>query len=177
MTGRCMLMDIYFTLCFIRHQEKFLMLFRNKSPNQHKWNGVGGKIERGESPTEAILREIKEESGLNLASVVFKGIVTWNNTGGMYVFVADSPTEAVVSSPEGRLEWKSLDWIEQSDDVVVNIPIFFPPMLREEYKLSHYAFTFDQEGKHIIEYDVQPIQALNSDGIIKIKANSQMLHI
>ncbi|MDB6017710.1 MAG: hypothetical protein JWR19_2199 [Pedosphaera sp.] len=31
-----------------------------------KWNGVGGKLERGESPLQAMQREFKEEAGLDI---------------------------------------------------------------------------------------------------------------
>ncbi|MFD6442385.1 NUDIX domain-containing protein, partial [Peribacillus sp. NPDC060186] len=62
------------------------MLFRNKDPNKHKWNGVGGKIEPGETVDESMKREIIEETGLKVKGLTFRGIVTWNQTGGMYAY-------------------------------------------------------------------------------------------
>lgn len=91
-----------FTLCFIRNQDKFLMLHRNKHPNKGKWNGVGGKIEQGETPSQACLREVKEETGILLTSVTFRGIVYWNNEGGMYVYLAETTQKDVTSSYEDR---------------------------------------------------------------------------
>lgn len=156
-------MDITFTLCFIKHNEKYLMLFRQKQPNQYLWNGVGGKIEAGENPTSSCLREIEEETGITeLSSISLRGIVTWNdvswnNTGGMYVFVAESLTSNVVSSEEGNLEWKSLEWICNDKSVVSNIPIFLPPMLRESAERLEYAFTYN-EKEEIIDYKVMPVE-------------------
>lgn len=49
-----------YTLCFIQRADEILLLNRQKSPWMGSWNGVGGKIEPGESLIESIKREIKE---------------------------------------------------------------------------------------------------------------------
>ena len=51
------------TLCYIEQNGKYLMLHRvkkKKDVNQHKWIGVGGHFEPGESPEECLLREVYE---------------------------------------------------------------------------------------------------------------------
>ena len=51
------------TICYIDNGKEFLMLHRNKKPNdvhEGKWIGVGGKLERGETPQECAAREIFE---------------------------------------------------------------------------------------------------------------------
>ncbi len=55
------------TLCYVKHDNKTLMIHRIRKVNdmhQGKWNGLGGKLEPGESPEECAIREINEESGL-----------------------------------------------------------------------------------------------------------------
>lgn len=67
------------TICYIDNGKEFLMLHRNKKPNdvhEGKWIGVGGKLERGETPQECAAREIFEETGLR-AKPVLKGIITF----------------------------------------------------------------------------------------------------
>lgn len=149
-----------FTLCFIRNQDKFLMLHRNKHPNKGKWNGVGGKIEQGETPSQACLREVKEETGILLTSVTFRGIVYWNNEGGMYVYLAETTQKDVTSSYEGKLEWKSLEWILSSSEVVSNIPLFLKPMLDLNLPPQVHSFIYTQEGDikqhHIKELEIVP---------------------
>ena len=39
------------------------------------WNGVGGKIEDNETPYEGIIRETFEETGIELSSVMYKGLL------------------------------------------------------------------------------------------------------
>ena len=51
------------TICYIDNGKEFLMLHRNKKPNdvhEGKWIGVGGKLERGETPQELSLIHISE---------------------------------------------------------------------------------------------------------------------
>ena len=55
------------TLIYIRRDGKTLMVHRNKKPNDMhmgKWNGMGGKLEPGESPEECTVREAREETGI-----------------------------------------------------------------------------------------------------------------
>jgi 8-oxo-dGTP diphosphatase len=58
-------------LVYLRMGDQILMLHKNKGDlrqNAHfsKWNGLGGKLEAGESPEEAAIREVFEESGVSL---------------------------------------------------------------------------------------------------------------
>ncbi len=49
------------TLCYIRKDDEILMLHRIVKKNdihEGKYNGLGGKIEPGESPEECIIREV-----------------------------------------------------------------------------------------------------------------------
>ncbi|MEM0967614.1 MAG: NUDIX domain-containing protein [Verrucomicrobiota bacterium] len=58
------------TLIFLRDEkERFLMLLRNRSPNQGRWSPIGGKLEMGfgESPFECARRETMEEVGVQLS--------------------------------------------------------------------------------------------------------------
>ena len=57
------------TLCYLERDGQYLMLHRVKKEhdeNHDKWIGVGGHFEADESPEECILREVKEETGLDV---------------------------------------------------------------------------------------------------------------
>ena len=57
------------TLCYIERNDSYLMMHRIKKKhdvNAGKWIGVGGHFETGESPEECLLREVKEETGLDV---------------------------------------------------------------------------------------------------------------
>ena len=70
------------TLCYIENNGCYLMLYRDRKPgdmNEGKWIGIGGKVEDGESPGEANVREVFEETGLLLGSAHFHGIIEFRS--------------------------------------------------------------------------------------------------
>ena len=100
------------TLCYIEKENKYLMLHRTskkKDGNKDKWIGVGGHFEKGESPEECLLREVKEETGLELTSYQFRGIVTFISDEWpdeyMCLYTADRYTGEIGNCDEGELVW------------------------------------------------------------------------
>lgn len=100
------------TLCYLEKDEKYLMLHRTKKEkdiNKGKWLGVGGKLEKGESPEECLLREVKEETGYTLNSYEFKGIVVFNYNDDeplfMYLYTSSDFSGIEKKCDEGELSW------------------------------------------------------------------------
>ena len=59
-------------LCVVKGPRGF-MLLRNRWRNE--WELPGGMIDEGETPREAVIREIHEESGYEMADVRFLGML------------------------------------------------------------------------------------------------------
>jgi len=101
------------TLCYVRRDGKTLMVHRIKKPkdmHQGKWNGLGGKLDPGETPEECAAREIYEESGLKVLDLQLKGLLTFPGFANdedwyAFVFVATEFTGELIDSPEGTLAW------------------------------------------------------------------------
>jgi len=103
------------TLCYVidRKNKTTLMIYRIKKRNdvhEGKWNGLGGKFEGNESPEECVIREIKEESGLNIKSPKLHGFITFPLFDGkedwyVFIFTAHEFTGKLIDSNEGNLEW------------------------------------------------------------------------
>ncbi len=78
--------------------------------NHDKWIGVGGKFEEGESPDDCLLREVREETGLQLLRWRCRGLVTFVSdewgTEYMHLFTADRWEGTLrTDCDEGVLAW------------------------------------------------------------------------
>ncbi len=109
------------TLIYLDKEDQYLMLHRIKKEhdiNKDKWVGVGGHFEPHESPDECLIREVREETGLELTSYRARGIVTFDSARGdfeyMFLYTADgwrnpnadpNDPEALPVCNEGVLEW------------------------------------------------------------------------
>ena len=79
------------TLVYVRDGDRTLMLHRNTRPDDMhfgKWNGLGGKLEAGESPEQGMRREVLEESGLAVEAAELKGVLTFPDFDGRHDWVA-----------------------------------------------------------------------------------------
>lgn len=149
------------TLVYLRKDNKTLMMHRVKKENdmhKDKWNGLGGKVENGESPEECAIREVKEETNLDIKKPILKGILTFPNniaTGETwYVFVYTAyDFEGEILEDKDAREGK-LEWI--SNDKLLNLPIWegdklFIPLLD---KHGIFSAKFRYSGDELVQKDI-----------------------
>jgi len=140
------------TECYIQHNGKTLMLYRNKKHNdmhEGRWVGIGGKVEQGESPEECIAREAFEESGLNIKNPSLRGILSFPNFHKrgddwlVFLFVVSEFSGELLDSNEGELTW-----IE--DTQLHTLPMHEGDYLfmhwMNEYKLFTAKFVYDENN-------------------------------
>ena len=94
-------------LCLIHTEDSYLLQDRVKKD----WKGYtlpGGHIELGESIVDAVVREMKEETGLMIKSPRLCGVKQFPIEGGRYIvflFETDQFEGKVVDSDEGKMHW------------------------------------------------------------------------
>jgi len=145
------------TLCYVQKPGQTLMLHRVKKKNdmhQGKWNGLGGKLEAGESPEECAVREVWEESGLTCRTPRLRGFITFpafDEIDDWYTFLytLDDFEGALIDSPEGNLAW-----IENERLLELNLwpgdRIFLPWVFQD--RLFSAKFVYDKG--EFVSYEV-----------------------
>lgn len=123
-------------LCLITDGDKMLLQNRVK----RDWQGYtlpGGHVEPGESFVDAVKREMKEETGLEIAHPKLVGVKQFPIKNGRYVvllFKAEEFSGKLISSDEGKMEWiapEQLGSIHTVDDFADLLRVMNDPELTE----------------------------------------------
>ena len=83
---------------------------KKNSEYNDKWNGLGGKIQNGETPEEGAEREIYEESNFQVNKLKLAGFLTFpqiikDEDWYCFVFTCSEFSGTMKESNEGNLEW------------------------------------------------------------------------
>ena len=95
-------------MCMIYDKDGNVVVQRREGPN---WPGIafpGGHVEKGESFTDAVIREVWEETGLRISDLKLCGIQDWVEDGIRYVvflYKSCSFEGTLTSSHEGEVWW------------------------------------------------------------------------
>lgn len=142
------------TLCYIEKDECYLMLHRVKKAvdiNKDKWIGIGGHLEEGESPEECLVRETREETGLELTDYSLRGVITFVTdrypTEYMFLYTAAGFSGTLLSCDEGDLEWVPIKDVEKLP-IWEGDKVFFR-LLREQEEF--FSLKLRYEGEKLVE--------------------------
>ena len=144
------------TLCFVKKDNKILMINRNKPPFMGMWNALGGHLEDNETPKECAIREIYEESNVKVDNAELISISTWNyDDDEIYVYVSNLSDDFDISSypikiNEGIIDFKDIDWIihEKNYGVIADLRVFLKD-IKENHK-NNYHLVYDESK--LVEY-------------------------
>ncbi len=104
-------------LCLIHQDDRYLLQDRVKE----NWKGCtlpGGHIEPGESIVDAVIREMKEETGLTIQSPRLCGVKQFPIEGGRYLvflFETDRFEGELSDSEEGKMRWVKISELPQEN--------------------------------------------------------------
>ena len=147
-------------LCFVTHGDEVLLL--RGSPHKRLWaglyNGVGGHVEASEDIRSAVIREVKEETGLDVRDLRLRGVVHVDVDDPIrgvlfFVFTASAASKQVVPTHDGRLEWidvRNLPFAEMVEDLPVILPLVLamgpadPPFFA--------TYSYDADNRLVISF-------------------------
>ncbi len=140
------------TLAYIQKDDKYLMLYRNKKENdinEGKFVGIGGKLEKDESPRDACIREIKEETNLDAINPVYQGMITFVNdiceTELIFIYLVQEFSGEIHECDEGELHWIEKEMI-LSLNLWAGDRYFLEPIINNQVdKPIDYKFIYSKD--------------------------------
>lgn len=146
------------TLGYVLSADGRRVLLVHRTAREHdeqlgKFNGLGGKVERGEDIAASMVREIREEAGIEVTSMRLRGTVSWPGFNGRDVFgfvflitgFDGTPYERNV---EGELAWHDVT-------TVMELPMwdgdrhFVPLVFDDDVRQFHGVIPYD--GGHSVD--------------------------
>ncbi|MBQ3551619.1 MAG: 8-oxo-dGTP diphosphatase [Clostridia bacterium] len=133
---RCILTN----MCMIYDEDRILVQDR-MNPD---WPGItfpGGHVEKGESFVDSVIREVKEETGLDIFNVRLCGVKQFTMSDGSYRYIVfffktNAYFGELISSDEGNVFWidrKDLPCYALADGFLNMLEVFLNDDLSENY--------------------------------------------
>lgn len=120
------------TLLFVVHDDKVLLIEKKRGIGAGKINGPGGRVDQGESPMEAAVREVEEELRVTPIGVRKVGEVLFQVLDGVsiriHVFRAEDCRGEPTETEEAVPMWTPLDAIP-FDRMWEDDQLWFPRVL------------------------------------------------
>lgn len=147
-------MIIIGTLIYVlsKNKDAVLMVHRHKRASDDQlgfYNGLGGKLENGETIIECMQRELMEEANIKPTDFTLKGFVHWEGFGkkrenwlGAVFLVEDYEGDLLQENPEGSLEFVAMDRL-------YDLPLFdgdkafLPKVFEKDQPLFHAHLSYD----------------------------------
>ncbi|MFC7321944.1 8-oxo-dGTP diphosphatase [Halobacillus campisalis] len=145
--------------CILRVDNKILML---KKPRRGWYVVPGGKMEAGENIKDSVIREFKEETGLDIQSPELMGSFTFimkedhQTVQEWMMFTFQSSTykgELLETSEEGELEWVQVEDVLNKPMAEGDRHIFKHILNSEDQIYGTFVYTTDFK---LIDQDMDP---------------------
>jgi len=143
-------------LCFVCDKEKILLIEKKRGLGKGKVNGPGGRIQPGETPLQAAIRETKEEVGVTPINPQQVSLIDFLFSDGYslrcYVFLCNSYVGTVIETEEAKPFWCPVTEIPYNR-MWADDQYWLPRILRGEKLLCRFHF----DGERMLEMDIETV--------------------
>lgn len=116
--------------CILIENEKIVITKYLKGRKQGYYDIPGGKIEEGETPEKAAIREMKEETGIKVSNLIKKGTFEVEYPDRIFifeVFIANDYQGNPQNFEENTSEWMDIKLLLEKDKILSNILLLKKP--------------------------------------------------
>lgn len=145
--------------CFIRKDDKYLVLRRSAAKKYAPGvvHPVGGKVNLGENPYTAVIREVKEETGVEVTNLKLRAVIleiepvagepyNWL----IFHFLGDYKQGEVKTTEEGELIWLKADELAK-ESLFPSVKRLIAHILNIEIGTAFATFKYDGQKQKIIK--------------------------
>jgi 8-oxo-dGTP diphosphatase/2-hydroxy-dATP diphosphatase len=144
------------TICMIVQENRILLGMKKRGFGAGRWNGFGGKVQPDESIESAALREVREEAGIEVASLDKRGVIDFSFDYQplritAHIFSASEFTGEVGESEEMAPQWFLIEDIPYTD-MWKSDTIWLPYLLEGKRFSGSLRFS---EGDIVLENNIR----------------------
>ena len=146
------------TLCHVIDGDKLLLKMATRGISKGKWNAPGGKIDPGETSDECAVREVFEETGLNIKNLKSHGPLGFHMDGKeelsftVHLFSTRSFEGKARSTDEGEVKWFGTDEIPYEE--MWDEDRYWMDLMLGGRKFAG-DFFFDKENKKVTKFAIE----------------------
>ena len=149
--------------CYLIKDNKVVVTKYNKGNKKEGYYDIpGGKIEDGEIPKQTAIREMKEETGIDIKSLKYKGIMTIEYPDRIFlfdVFISNEYEGKPKDFEENTSEWIEINDLLQKEKILSNIIIldrfFIKGLIDDNYNFNMHIRVDEQENISDISYNLK----------------------
>lgn len=149
------------TLCLLKRNDEILLAMKKRGFGEGKYNGVGGKLEKDETPETAMIREVKEEIGVVVTKFEKVGFVEFDEYYKgekqnliFHLYFAYEWLGEIVETEEMRPKWFKVEDIPY--DKMFPDDTYWLPLVLKGKKIKGY-FKFDKDW-NLLEKEITELK-------------------
>jgi 8-oxo-dGTP diphosphatase len=148
----------------IKDNEVVVTKYKKGNKKEGYYDIPGGKIEEGETPKQTAIREMKEETGIEIQNLKYKGIMTIEYPDRMFIFdtfISKEYEGEPQEFEENTSEWIDIDELLKKEKILSNIILLdkflIKGLIDDNRNFNLYIKVDEQENILGIDYNVEKI--------------------